>query len=219
MPIHSIGADLHDSNIYLVEGPDGFFLVDVGTGGNHEKVVGRIKEITPLTDILALVLTHGHYDHAGGVNKMREELGGVRILASEPAALILQDGDDSRIGGWLFGQSAEPIPDIEVLEPGSKRFMGLELEILPTPGHSEGSICLYHSGSGSLVSGDTIFTFGGVGRWDLPGGNLSQLVESIVMLSKLEVRKLYPGHFNPVEDQAMRHVFEAMAAIERYQGV
>ena len=74
------------------------------------------------------------------------------------------------------------------LNLGKKRF-----KILCTPGHSPGSICLYWEDGKVLISGDTLF-YQGVGRTDLPGGNVHQLAESIAGLARLDVEYLVPGH-------------------------
>jgi hydroxyacylglutathione hydrolase len=67
------------------------------------------------------------------------------------------------------------------------------LSVIPTPGHSPGSICLYHPKEKLLISGDTLF-YMGVGRTDLPGGDLDQLKDSIERLAKLDVEYVLPGH-------------------------
>jgi len=70
------------------------------------------------------------------------------------------------------------------------------LEVIYTPGHSPGSICLYEPESKSLFSGDTIFSDGGIGRTDFPGGSMEELVESIRRID-MDVLDLYPGHYIP----------------------
>ena len=74
------------------------------------------------------------------------------------------------------------------LKLGQKTFL-----VIPTPGHSPGSICLYYQKEKVLISGDTVFYLG-VGRTDLPGGDLPVLAESIAMLAKLHIEYLIPGH-------------------------
>lgn len=81
-----------------------------------------------------------------------------------------------------------------------------ELEVVHTPGHTPGSICLYHREKRLLFSGDTIFPEGSFGRYDLPGGDLAALRQSVEALSRLEVKELYPGHGMPVRNGGSRHI-------------
>ena len=72
------------------------------------------------------------------------------------------------------------------------------LQVIHTPGHSPGGMCLYEPEKKVLFSGDTVFSYGNVGRTDLRGGNSRLLVESIERLMKLDVEYLCPGHMNAV---------------------
>ncbi len=144
-------------------------------------------------DVAAVLLTHGHFDHLGAVRA---------LLESKPAPLLVHAEDAYRVtnaqgsGGAMFGfpNHHTPAPDrllndADVVEvPG-----GLLLEVLHTPGHTEGSICLL--GRGHLFSGDTLFA-GSVGRTDFPGGDSRALRTSIA--SKLaplpDDTTVHPGH-------------------------
>ncbi len=81
--------------------------------------------------------------------------------------------------------------------------------IIHTPGHTPASICLYSKKDKTLFSGDTIFSHGSFGRYDLPGGNLQQLKESIKKISKLDVENIYPGHQAYVEGEANKHIMSS----------
>ena len=89
-------------------------------------------------------------------------------------------------------------------------------EVFFTPGHSQGSLCLYASSSQSLISGDTIFAHGDFGRYDLPGGSLTDLAHSIQQLSTLSLANLYPGHGPWVEGQAQEHVALSWKNVQLY---
>ena len=84
-----------------------------------------------------------------------------------------------------------------------------DLLIIHTPGHTPGSICILDESSGDLISGDTVFTDGGFGRFDFPGGSLDELVRSIERLSALDIQGLYPGHGEPCRQGGGRHVAAA----------
>ncbi len=75
------------------------------------------------------------------------------------------------------------VPAVELAEGGEIRFGSLRLEVLHTPGHTEGSVCLLAADEGLLLSGDTLFA-GGWGRVDLPGGSAEQMAASIIRLGR-----------------------------------
>ena len=86
--------------------------------------------------------------------------------------------------------------------------------MLETPGHTEGSICLYDEASGTLISGDTLF-LGGYGRTDFMGGSFDAMLASLVRLSKLDIRELFPGHGSTCES----YTPGMMAEVLRMAGV
>jgi glyoxylase-like metal-dependent hydrolase (beta-lactamase superfamily II) len=88
-----------------------------------------------------------------------------------------------------------------------------DLLIIHTPGHTPGSICILDEASGDLISGDTVFTDGGFGRFDFPGGSLDELIRSIERLSVLDIRGLYPGHGEPSRQGGARHIAAARELI------
>jgi hydroxyacylglutathione hydrolase len=69
-----------------------------------------------------------------------------------------------------------------------------KLDVMETPGHSQGSICLYEKSEKILFSGDTVFPDGNIGRTDMYGGDTTELISSVERLTKLDVKTMYPGH-------------------------
>ena len=135
---------------------------------------------------LSLIATHGHLDHLWGATWATEQWQTPVLMheADIPLAKAMQDQYD------LFGvrMKAEPFP-IENL-----KFEISNFQLLHTPGHTPGSICLYWPDEKVLISGDTLFQMG-YGRTDLPGGNFMQLMNSLECLFKLPAdTKVYPGH-------------------------
>ena len=104
---------------------------------------------------------------------------------------------------------AKDLREGDVLDTGSRRF-----SVLETPGHTEGSICLYDEASGTLISGDTLF-LGGYGRTDFMGGSFDAMLASLVRLSKLDIRELFPGHGSTCES----YTPGMMAEVLRMAGV
>jgi glyoxylase-like metal-dependent hydrolase (beta-lactamase superfamily II) len=88
------------------------------------------------------------------------------------------------------------VPAVDLAEGGEIRFGALRLTVLHTPGHTEGSVCLYDPDAGLLFSGDTLFA-GGWGRVDLPGGDPQAMADSLARLSVLpDAVGVFPGHGN-----------------------
>jgi len=167
-------------NAYLI---DGTVLVDAGI--DPREVAGY--------DIELIILTHCHFDHTCAAPEIAR-MTGAKIAIHEADAKLLDD--DYATSSVLFGERAPEIsPDMllyggEIFE--SDNFM---LEVIHTPGHTPGGICLYESETRSLFSGDTVFPNGGIGRCDL-GGDLSDLIRSIELLTTLDPEVLYPGHLD-----------------------
>ena len=136
-----------------------------------------------------IVSTHGHWDHIGDNARVAEHTGAQ--IASHPL-------DAHRLtnptGKWLPFEIPPSVPAVELQEGGEIRFGALRFEVLHTPGHTEGSVCLLDSENGRLYSGDTLFQ-GSFGRVDLPGGSPEQMVESLDRLRRLDPSLLVgPGH-------------------------
>lgn len=156
-----------------------------------------IPSIAWITDELAergwtlklIVTTHGHWDHFGD-NAAVAEHTGVPIAVHALDAHRLTDPQP------LWAPFAIPpcVPAVDLAEGGEIRFGEIRLTVLHTPGHTEGSVCLWSADDGLLFSGDTLFA-GAWGRVDLPGGSPDQMVESLARLATFEDRlAVLPGH-------------------------
>ena len=135
-------------------------------------------------EVLAILLTHGHFDHFAGV----EELGN---LYNCPYYISREDE------GFLYDRSKSHAPNkmnmLPVIFPKEELSIGdFHLELIATPGHSLGSIVIVWEKS--MFTGDFLF-HGDIGRTDLPGSSHQQMVESLKMFAKIETDyKIYPGH-------------------------
>ena len=210
MRIHHLPGRGYDSNIFLVNG-DEPFLVDAGTGINGKTVLAWIREIVDEERIGRIILTHRHHDHVGGAAELSRTLG-ARVLIHERDAAPVENGDSKGTLGDMFGAEMEAVK-VDTLSEGDIVSTGDgDFIVLHTPGHSTGSLALFCKEEGTLISGDTVFV-GGVGRWDLPTGNLSELVASIKRLLDLEVKDLYPGHGPCGKGDARRHLRDALGTL------
>jgi glyoxylase-like metal-dependent hydrolase (beta-lactamase superfamily II) len=126
---------------------------------------------------------------------------GAKIAIHKDDGVLLKDS--TATASKLFGKKA---PDIkpDILLDGGEAISSLE--VIHTPGHTPGGICLYDATTRTLFSGDTVFEDGSFGRTDLYGGNQSTLVESIRKLTLLDVRTMYPGHGDVVSNNANEQI-------------
>jgi hydroxyacylglutathione hydrolase len=204
MNIHVIPGYQYDSNIYVIDGENPT-IIDTGTGLYHEKVIKQISSFIDIKQIKQIILTHEHYDHAGGVKKLYDLTGGAEIIAHEFASKKIEKGE-SLFARMLGGEMPRMPVDIQLIGGETLQIGNEMFQVFSTPGHTPGCICLYSKTSKTLFSGDTVFAHGSYGRYDFPGGNLSQLKESLRLLHSLDVKDLYPGHESIVIGDANKHI-------------
>jgi hydroxyacylglutathione hydrolase len=137
-----------------------------------------------------IVSTHGHWDHMGDNARVAEHTGA--LIAVHPLdAHRLTNPPAPR---WTPLEIPPCVPAVELQEGGEIRFGSIRLEVLHTPGHTEGSVCLLARDEGRLYSGDTLFA-GSFGRVDLPGGSAEAMVDSLGRLGGFDDTLLVlPGH-------------------------
>jgi len=178
------------TNTYVVSDEAGnALLIDPACSNQYEQqTLYRYVQVNNLR-IQAIIATHGHLDHLWGAKWACEQWHTpVKMHEADiPMAQAMQQQYN------LFGirATAESFP-IEPL-PESIPFF----QVLHTPGHTPGSICLYRPEDELLLSGDTLFRMG-YGRTDLPGGDMNLLINSLWTLFELpSVTRVYPGHGDP----------------------
>ena len=212
MKVHYIPGVGYDSNVYLLEDEDPI-IVDTGTGAYADTVLDELSKIVPLKKIGRIVLTHSHYDHLGGAGKFQRATGS-KIYLHEAEAGPIMGGDNSLTLSGMFGAQLRKL-EIEPLRSGQKLHSGsAELEVVHTPGHSPGSIILLDRKGNRAAVGDTVFCDGGVGRWDLPGGDLAKLMSSVRSIENLGLKDFYPGHGSYSEGDASEHLKMASGYLE-----
>ena len=164
-------------------------------------VVDPGDEIQRILDVLtrhnlkvtAIVITHAHIDHIGGAQKLK-------LATGAPVYMNLEDSELQAMldvqANWLGVRTPEAV-DIDVpVKDGDKLLVGAtEVHVLHTPGHTQGSICLWLPTERKLVAGDTLFR-DSIGRTDLPGGDGRQILQSIhdQLLPLPGDTDVFPGH-------------------------
>jgi hydroxyacylglutathione hydrolase len=204
MEIQTLRGLGYDCNSYLIKDRI-WVLVDVGTDQNVKKLASSISKQEGLERVKKIVLTHTHFDHAGGAAEM-SELTGAEVLVHPLEGERISSGDFSVALTSLFSSTMRPftwspLDEGSLIETGSTNFRVLHL-----PGHSDGSIGLWEEKTRSLISGDTVFADGGIGRYDLPSGNFALLRASLERIASMDVKNLYPGHGREVIDNGKEHV-------------
>jgi hydroxyacylglutathione hydrolase len=200
---------LPDSHTYVLGNPFSrdLSLVDVGmVGKGGYKVQSVLKMGIDLKAIKRVILTHTHLDHIGCLPEIRRQMPWVEVWIHTLEADPLEQGDERTVYGMdMFREMAEMQYG---LKPGAFSFRadrklqggesldlgGMTWEILHIPGHSMGSVALYHAPEKILIPGDVIYADSAIGRFDLHGADGPQLKKSLMKLAEKDVAILLPGH-------------------------
>lgn len=178
------------TNCYFVyrEGQKDVILIDPADRGDY--IFEALEERGFRVE--AILLTHGHFDHIWGSNKLRE-LSGAAIYALDAEKELC--GSTKLNVSEQAGRAYTVEADVYVKDKEELSLAGMTCKVIATPGHTGGSCCYYFEEAGFLISGDTLFQES-VGRTDFPTGSMSAIVRSIkekLFVLPQEV-KVYPGH-------------------------
>jgi len=162
------------------------FIVD--PGDEPDRILDLVNENG--LKVKYIVCTHAHFDHIAVVSDIKIETKAEIVLHRDDLEIYRSSKDQA--ASWGFDLDSQPEPDLFVAEGDTLEIGDLKFEILHTPGHSPGGICLY--GEGIIITGDTLFA-GSVGRTDLYGGDIGKLKKSFKRLLSLpDDVKVLPGH-------------------------
>jgi len=164
----------------------------IDPGLQAEQLVGFLDghKLNPV----AAVLTHGHADHIAGVGLLRKNFPQIKVYVHKhDAKMLIEPAHNlSAFAGRLIkaGPADMLVQDGDTIEQA-----GIRLQVLHTPGHTQGGICLYCEDEGIVFTDDTLFAES-IGRTDFPGGSMAQLLNSIAekLLTLPEKTQVYPGH-------------------------
>ena len=187
--IESRAMGVMGANCYIVSCPETKKAAVIDPGADGKRLHRWILEKGYQVEYI--LLTHGHVDHIGAVDDLRE-LFHAKVGIHEGDADMLTDGRKNLSS--YFGPAIEMKPADFLLEEGQVLSVGKEsITVIATPGHSPGGICFLTSEG--LLSGDTLFE-GSIGRTDFPGGSHEQLLDEIEkkLLLLSDETRVYPGH-------------------------
>lgn len=228
-----VGRDemIPDSHTYIIGDPlsKNLTMIDPGLYGKGEYKIESIQKMgINLLDIKRIIMTHTHFDHISALLEIQKRIPWVQIWIHIDEANLLEKGDERAVYGMeIFQQVCQmeykikprsfnlkvdrKIQGNEILNIGN-----MEWWVLHIPGHSLGSIGLYHPPEKIFISGDVIYSDYAIGRFDLFGADSKKLRESLIKLSKLDIKILLPGHNHIITNLEQNYVSKTLRQWESY---
>lgn len=178
-------------NCYIVENMETHEVFLVDPGAQADKIIRQVGD----RKVCAVLLTHGHYDHIGAVDEVCAHFDIPVYMHAEDAAKL---GDAMANVSAVFGEALiQTTTPVTIVNEGPLTLAGMELQVLHTPGHSNGCICCILPEAQGILTGDTLFAHG-YGRTDFADGNFTKLHQSLRRLFRLTPKMtVYPGHDGP----------------------
>ncbi len=202
-------------NCYLIVNNDEIILIDTGLPGNSSKITKYLENTLKRSpqDINTIVITHNHFDHVGSLSKIKEITGAK--VAIHPADADFIRGKGNHVGGAFANAMIKLLKIIYQSKPVEPEILLSEgdligdYQVIHTPGHSPGSICLYNPKNKAIFVGDNLqYT---KGKLQSPGEKLilepAKYEESIKRLLDYDIEVILTGHTAPVTSDA-RHLLE-----------
>jgi len=176
-------------NCYIIGCEETREAAVIDPGGDVDQILQLLNKHK--LNAAMIINTHGHFDHVGG-NRQLLEATGAELLIHRADRLLLEHAGEHAANYGLQAESS-PAPTRELVGGEILQLGKLSLQVIYTPGHSPGGICLYVEDI--LIVGDTLFA-GSIGRTDLPGGDHQLLISGIKekLLPLTEATRVYPGH-------------------------
>ena len=224
MPERIICQKLGSSNIYLIPGSKGFLLIDTGGAGRFRSFIKLLhrKNIKP-EEINLILITHVHHDHVGNLQKIKE-LTGAKVMVHQLESDWLANGKVDVPNGTIplyrfiskHGQKRGfklkfPAVEAEIKITGtvSLNDFGYDATVIPTPGHSIGSVTLVFD-DGTAFVGDSCFNYPAIKRTILPGfaEDIPTLFETWKFYLASDIHTFYPGHGKSFGKEKIERTFK-----------
>lgn len=176
--IHTMALGAYQTNCYIVWGADSDACVVIDPGYEPDRVLSQVKHLGKTLE--AILLTHGHFDHVGGVRQLAADTDCRVYLCDQELSMPPQLTAGALYYTHTYGEG-------DVL-----KLAGVDFSVIHTPGHTPGSVCLL--AEDVMFSGDTLFA-DSCGRTDLPGGDWAQILQSLGRLRRMQTDySVRPGH-------------------------
>jgi len=193
MKIDRLILGAYQTNCYILrenEAAKDCLIIDTGLEAGELVNFLQRHKLNPV----AVVLTHGHADHIIGLAALRSRFPDIKVYIHKLDAEMLTETNSNMLAFMKQPFSVESA-DFLIEESNAIEEAGINLDVLHTPGHTPGGICLYSKADGIVFVGDTLFA-DSVGRTDMPGGSATQLIKSIKEKLCLlpDETVVYPGH-------------------------
>jgi len=220
-----------DSHAYVLGKPTSkdLSLVDAGLlGKGNYKIQAIQKAGIELSSIKRIILTHTHLDHIGCVAEILKRLPWAELWMHYSEADLLERGDERGVYGMdMFRRMCQSQFGLKAgafkfqinrkLQGGESLDLGNTVwQVLHIPGHSMGSIGLYHRSMKILIPGDVVYSDYAIGRFDLYGADASGLKKSLFSLAELEAEILLPGHNQIVKALPKGYILKTARQCEHY---
>ncbi len=204
--IDEASDNLAHANVYLVINDGELAVVDTGTPGNAQKIIGYIKKLGyQPTEVRTIILTHFHRDHTGSAKELKDLTNAMVAAYQEDADYISgkkpMPSPKSARSAWSF----EPVAVEVILKEGDRV---AHLRVFHTPGHTPGSMMLLDEERKVLFAGDTL-RYDGKKVSEAPeefSMDMNLVRESIAKASKLDFEIMLPGHGEPLKTDALERV-------------
>lgn len=191
MQVEHLAVGPVQTNCYLAINKETKEAIIIDPGDDADRIGMRLMQLEAKP--VAILLTHGHFDHAGAAKTLAAQYD-ILVYAHEKEAETLEDSR-MNLSGPLAGGATTYHVDVFLKDEQELTLAGLHMRVLFTPGHTPGGCCYYFPREDVLFSGDSLFC-GSVGRTDFPGGSMRTLVDSVrnKLMSLPENTIVYPGH-------------------------
>lgn len=220
-----------DSHTYIIGdlSSQDLSLIDPGLVRKGDYKIQSVEKMgIELTAIKRVIMTHTHFDHIGCLSEIQKKIPGAELWVHASEAEALERGDERTVYGmdmfeglcqkqYGIRKGAFTFEVNRKLQGGETLQIGqMAWEVIHIPGHSLGSIGLYHKAKKLLVPGDVVYADYAIGRFDLYGANTAELKNSLMQLAQREVDILLPGHNDIVTTLPAGYILQTLRQWEPY---